>query len=52
MDAREGRDPADALRTPERSEGGGPAASRPPGAPDDDSGEQDDAETYAVLGDD
>ncbi|MER6303719.1 hypothetical protein ABT247_29765 [Kitasatospora sp. NPDC001539] len=51
MDAREGR-PAEAARPLERSDVGGPARSGPSGVPDDESAEQGDAETYAVLGED
>ncbi|MGW2374255.1 hypothetical protein [Kitasatospora sp. NPDC001683] len=51
MDACEGG-PAEAVRPPAWSDVGGPACSRPSGAPDDESREQGDAETYAVLGED
>ncbi|MGA5820308.1 hypothetical protein ACPC54_20875 [Kitasatospora sp. NPDC094028] len=52
MDAREAGGTAGAVRTPDRPDVGGPACSRPSGAPDDESREQGDAETYAVLGED
>ncbi|MEU9078398.1 hypothetical protein ACFYUY_22615 [Kitasatospora sp. NPDC004745] len=62
MDAREGDGgPARAVSTPgrpdagrpaDRSEAGGPARPRPSGASTDESRERDDAETYAVLGED
>ncbi|WP_157882298.1 hypothetical protein [Streptomyces rubellomurinus] len=52
MDARESGGPAGAVRTPDRPEVGGPACSCQTGAPDDESREQGDAETYAVLGED
>ncbi|MFF3072258.1 hypothetical protein ACFVSN_29810 [Kitasatospora sp. NPDC057904] len=52
MDAREGGGPAGAVRTPDRPDAGGPACYRPSDRADDESGEQGDAEAYAVLGED
>ncbi|GAA2823124.1 hypothetical protein RMN57_02030 [Kitasatospora sp. CM 4170] len=52
MDARDGAGPSRCVRTHEPSEAGEPARPRPADAPDDESREQGDAETYAVLGED
>lgn len=52
MEPREGGGPARAVRTPDRSDVSGPARSRPSDHVDDESEEQGDAETYAVLGED
>lgn len=53
MDAREAGAPAGAVLSSDPPDAGRPACcARPSAAPDDDSREQGDAETYAVLGED